>query len=157
MTPRYSSLARIGSFLRPVGMLHIALTVATLGLTLFGAWAWIPAEPPTTGCSLTRNAAWIGVEWVSEPVVLDAVAGLALDTATHRLTTLFPYVTYLKADGIFNSSFDYAAEFVAAYKAIDPQTDLLAWIGIPLATDRPLSGVLLTSARWPGARTRSRR
>jgi len=120
-------------------MLRLFVTVAiVLGVLLTVARAVVPPSPPDRGCALPRNAAWISVEWSAEPSRPESLRKLVTDAATHGLHYLYPYVTYLRADGTFNPTYDYAEEFVVSYKALDPDTTLLAWIGLPLANDRGL-------------------
>jgi hypothetical protein len=118
--------------------LRALVDTGLIAIVLLRVWAWVPAAPPAGACALPRNAAWIGVEWTSEPVDPAAVSTLAHDAAAHHLATLYAYTTYLKADATFNPTFDHAATFVATYKTANPGTDLLAWIGVPLANDRPI-------------------
>jgi spore germination protein YaaH len=79
-----------------------------------------------------RNAAWLGVEWSMEPHSAEQVAALASDLQTLRITTIYVYVSYLKPDGVFNPTYDHAAEFVTNLKAVEPSLDVQAWLGIPL-------------------------
>ena len=106
--------------------------IALLGLAW---WGWVPADAADACPSLPANAAWIGVEWTSQPVDDAAVRELAQATSQRRIRYLFPFTTYLKAGGTFNPTYDHAAAFVTAFRRYNPETQLFAWIGIPLAND----------------------
>ncbi len=113
-----------------VGSLLVALPA--------GLWGWVPPEARDAACVMEQNAAWIGVEWVSEPVDETRVADLAERAAEMHLWTLYPYVTYVRPDGTFNPTYDHADAFVAAFRRHNEETKLLAWIGVPLQNDRIL-------------------
>src|SRR5205085_2558005 len=49
----------------------------------------------------------------------------------HHLRYLFPFTTYMKADGSFNPTYAYAAAFIAHFHHTNRETALLAWIGLP--------------------------
>src|SRR5687768_14048679 len=99
-------------------------------------WAWTPADFSNLNCKFTQNAAWISVDWTSNPVDENEVRQLAESAKSRKLKYLFPYVSYLKADGSFSSSDKYAYEFVSTFRQFNKNTKLLAWIGVPLANNR---------------------
>lgn len=123
-------LLRDKGWLILIGALLVAFPV--------GLWAWVPPDARDAACAMERNAAWIGVEWVSEPVDETRVASLAERASEMHLRTLYPYVTYVKPDGTFNPTYDHAGDFVAAFRRHNEETQLLAWIGVPLENDRIL-------------------
>jgi hypothetical protein len=88
-----------------------------------------------TPCTFINNAAWISVDWTSQPIKPDAVRQLATDAERHHLKYLFPYTTYVRQDG-FSQSYSYAAEFVSEFRKTNHDTKLLAWIGVPLKPTR---------------------
>ena len=99
------------------------------GLT---SWAWVSPEIPIAGCTLERNAAWLSVDWTAEAVDEDAIQQLADDAADRQLCYLFPFATYVQADGSFSPSYGHASEFVMEFRRFNHETQLLAWIGVPL-------------------------
>jgi hypothetical protein len=78
-----------------------------------------------------EHAAWVGVEWTSQPVNHAEVRAFAEQARVARLRWLFPFTTYLKPDGSWSPSYQHAGDFVAAYRRTDPDTRLLAWVGLP--------------------------
>ena len=105
---------------------------------LVSLWGWTSADFSNPQCQLTQNAAWISVDWTSKPVDEVAVRQLAESAQARNLNYLFPYVSYLKADGSFSASYDYAKQFVTTFRKFNKESQLLAWIGIPLANNRPI-------------------
>jgi hypothetical protein len=105
-------------------------------LTLF--WGWTPADFSNPNCKFTQNAAWISVDWISKPINETAVRQLAESAESRNLKYLFPYVSYLKSDGSFSSSYEYASEFVSTFRKFNKHVRILAWIGLPLANNRPI-------------------
>ena len=75
-----------------------------------------------------HNAAWLGVEWSMEPHSLAQIDALARKLQTEQISTIFVYVSYLKADGAFNPTYAHAAEFVSELKAVAPDLDVQAWL-----------------------------
>jgi hypothetical protein len=99
-------------------------------------WGWV--SPRTSNCILPKNGAWISVDWTSQSVSQDAIAQLARDASTRDIHYLFPFTTYLKPDGTFSPSYDYAAAFVSRFHQFEPEIQVLAWIGIPLKNNRSI-------------------
>jgi hypothetical protein len=117
---------------------HLVFGVLAICAFITAYWGWTPSDFSNPECKLTQNAAWIGVDWTSRPVDKADVERLA-DGATQRsIRYLFPYVTYLRADGTFSQSYDHAAEFVGTLRARDDSIKVLAWIGLPLRNPRPI-------------------
>jgi hypothetical protein len=110
----------------------LLVAVLLAGITF---WAWVSPEIPTSGCTLERNAAWIGADWTAETVEGDAIQHLAENAADRQLRYLFPFVTYVQADGSFSPSYGHASKFVVEFRRFNHETQLLAWIGVPLQKD----------------------
>lgn len=75
---------------------------------------------------------WLGVEWVNEPHNPEEIAILADVLTKQQIRYVFVYTTYLKPNGRFNPTYAYAAEFVPTLKAVNPDLNVQAWIGLPL-------------------------
>lgn len=101
-------------------------------------WGWIPHDFSNPKCKFTQNAAWVSVDWTSKPVDETAVRELSESAESRNLRYLFPYVSYLKEDKSFSPSYKYANEFVSTFRKFNNNTRVLAWIGLPLANDRPI-------------------
>ncbi len=110
------------------------LLVAILGG--FSAWAYVPPSGNQGDCTKGNHAAWISVDWTSTPADPIAVDYLGLQSRSYTLDYLYPYTTYLQEDGSFNNTYAYADEFVQAFRAVNSETKLLAWVGIPLKNTR---------------------
>ncbi len=101
-------------------------------------WGWTPADFSNPNCKFTQNAAWVSVGWTSQPVDENAVRQLAESAKSRNLKYLFPYVSYLKSDGSFSLSYQYANEFISTFRKSNKDVRILAWIGLPLANNRPI-------------------
>lgn len=101
-------------------------------------WGWTSADFSNPNCKFTQNAAWVSVDWTSKPVDENAVRQLAESAESRNLKYLFPYVSYLKSDGLFSPSYEYANEFVSTFRKSNKNTRLLAWVGLPLANKLPI-------------------
>ena len=101
-------------------------------------WGWTPADFSNSYCKFTQNAAWISVDWTSQSVDEIAVRQLAERAKSRNLKYLFPYVSYLKSDGTFSPSYQYANEFVSTFRKSNQDVRILAWVGLPLANNRPI-------------------
>jgi hypothetical protein len=111
------------------------LVVGMCGVML---WGWTPTDLSNPNCRLTQNAAWISVDWTSQPVEQAAIQRLAENASSRKIRYVFPYSSYLKADGTFSQSYSYAEEFVSAFRKQDDSIKLLAWVGLPLRNQRPI-------------------
>jgi len=120
-------------FRYPLARLWPLVLVAAL-LTLSVLWAWTPNDVTEPACDRDRNGAWISVDWASQPTNPEAIARLANSARVRGIRYLFPYVSYLKPNGDFNQTYTHAKAFVTAYRRVNPDTKLLAWIGLPLTT-----------------------
>ena len=81
------------------------------------------------------------MEWLHGPQTDAAIATLAHDLSQYRIRTVYVYASYLRADGAFNPTCEYAAAFTQRLKAAYPELSIQAWIGLPLAHDRTPSGI----------------
>ncbi len=116
--------------------LIVAIGVALIALITLICWAWTPLDLSGCGAEVhATHAAWISVDWTSQPVDTLAVTGLAEHTAAHRLHYLLPFTTYLRADGSFSPSYQHASSFVSEFRKHAPDIQLLAWIGLPLKNE----------------------
>ena len=119
--------------------LLIVTLLALLGLLVIGRGCIFRPATSFPGAHFNRgtNAAWLGVEWVNEPHSPEEIAALADDLVRRDIRHVFVYTTYLKSNGVFNPTYDHAAEFNRALKAAQPDLDVQAWIGLPLSQPRP--------------------
>lgn len=78
-------------------------------------WGWVPQTGGSSACMVGEHAAWVGVEWTSQPVNYAEVGAFAEQARVARLRWLFPFTTYLKPDGSWSPSYQHACDFVAAY------------------------------------------
>jgi len=121
------------SYRKPV---FIGVLIVIFALALF--WSWTPDDFSNQNCKFSKNAAWISVDWTSTPVDELAVRQLAESAKSRNLKYLFPYVSYLKSNGSFSPSYKYADEFVSTFRISNTDTQILAWIGLPLANKRQI-------------------
>jgi len=94
--------------------------------------AYDSAAPPSGAYNTGQNAAWLGVEWVSEPQSEGEIARLAATLRRLQITNVFVYASYVKPDGSFNPTFALAADFLARIRLLAPGVSVQAWLGIPL-------------------------
>jgi len=118
--------------MKPKNSVLILLTLIILSVIGLWYWAWIPADISNMDCGLSHNAAWISVDWTSEPIDEVAVKQLALDASERKLHYLYPFTTYVKKEGEFSPSYDYSADFVSTFRQYNQETKVLAWVGVPL-------------------------
>lgn len=120
-------------------MHKIRVITIGLGITAFAVlvcWGWVPKSISNTKCQLTNNAAWIGVDWTSQPTEETTIRKLAESATARRIRYLFPYTTFVKPDGSFSPSYRYARQFVSQFRDFNQDTFLLAWLGVPLKNQR---------------------
>lgn len=107
-----------------------------LTLIIFGLGFWALSDTSETlYCPTVNNAAWISVDWTSQPANELTIEQLAQETSRRKIRYLYPFTTYVRENG-FSPSYDYAEEFVSTFKKFNQQTYLLAWVGIPLKRTR---------------------
>jgi hypothetical protein len=118
------------------------ITVALLSLAVLGRGCIFRPATNFAGAHFNRgaNAAWLGVEWVKEPHGNDEIAALADDLKRREIGYIFVFASYLRADGQFNPTYSYAAEFTRALRGIQPGLNIQAWIGLPLNRPQLLGG-----------------
>lgn len=114
-----------------------------LGLVALGRGCFFRPATNFPGTYFNRgtNAAWLDVEWVKDPHQSDEIVALARDLRQREIRYVFVFVSYLKADGRFNSTYSYAAQFTHALKDAQPDLNVQAWIGLPLNQPRLVGGV----------------
>jgi hypothetical protein len=116
-------------------LVRLGIVVALL-IVGVGAWGYVPPLGNGADCTKGNHAAWLSVDWTSNPVDLTSVRRLRDESSRYRLRYLYPYTTYLQEDGTFNDTYAYADEFVQAFRSVNDDTLLLAWVGIPLRNPR---------------------
>lgn len=90
-----------------------ALAVAVFLVTT----VWAPPTAITPECRLHHNAAWISVDWTSQPVNRDAVQEMMQHAGERQLHYLFPYTTYFKHQGFaLYADWEFSGEDRAAWK-----------------------------------------
>jgi hypothetical protein len=114
----------------------IGISIALSVWVLF--WAWTPVDFSDLNCKFMQNAAWVSVDWTSRPIDETAIRQLAESAESRNLRYLYPYISYLKSNGSFSRSYKYAGEFVGTFHKFNKNTQVLAWIGLPLANNRPI-------------------
>ena len=115
---------------------YIGILIAIFAI--MAVWGWTPANFSNPDCKFTQNAAWVSVDWTSQPVDEMAVKQLAESAKSRNLKYLFPYVSYLRSDGSFSLSYQYTNKFVSTFRRLNKDVRILAWIGLPLANNRPI-------------------
>lgn len=118
-------------------------TLVVLSLSALGRGCIIRPATNFPGAHFNQraNAAWLAVEWVKDPHQSDEIAALAHDLQQREIRYVFVFVSYLKADGRFNQTYSYAAQFTQALKQAQPDLNIQAWIGLPLKQPRFVGGV----------------
>src|SRR5688500_19460184 len=91
----------------------IGVLIVLYVLVLF--WGRTPANFSNPNCKFTQNAAWISVDWTSQPVDEIEVRQLAESAKSHNLKYLFPYVSYLNFYDNFFTSFLYYNYFFITF------------------------------------------
>lgn len=118
-------------------ILYPALLVALLALFVVVArWLWVDASAALSEPRAFQNAAWISVDWTSQPVDDGSIKALAAEVAEQQIDYLYPFTTYVKETGEFSPSYDYAGDFIRAFRQYDQGTKVLAWIGMPVVSKR---------------------
>jgi hypothetical protein len=82
------------------------------------------------------------------------VQTLALGASARHLRYLYPFTTYVKEDGTFSPSHEYAAGFVREFRNSNHDAEILAWIGMPLQNPRPFGPDGWVDLRDPQQRAR---
>jgi len=114
----------------------IVLETIAIFLLILAKWGWVSPDFSEKDCSLEQNAAWISVDWTSKPSSKAAISQLAQQATNKKIRYLYPYTTYVKPDGTFNPTYDFAADFVSQLRELNQETLVLAWVGVPLENSR---------------------
>lgn len=125
--PQKRILSRKTNFLLRFGAFSILLVIVLGRGCLFRPKSSEPGSHYNKG----RNAAWLSVEWVSQPHTITEIVNLVDDLAQRQITTVYIFTTSYKADGSFNATYGYAQEFVSAIKGVNPDLSVQAWVGLP--------------------------
>ncbi|KXK18164.1 MAG: Glycosyl hydrolase family 18 [Chloroflexi bacterium OLB15] len=83
------------------------------------------------------NAIWIGTEWTYEQPDDAAVKELAERLKGHEIGTLYAWVSWLQADNTWRgtTNFENVTNFVAQFRAADPEAELHGWVSLPVEGD----------------------
>ncbi len=113
---------------------RLGVIVAVLVLVIVSRGCVFRPSTNFAGAHFNRgnNAAWLGVEWVKDHHENSEIVALADDLTRREMRHIFVFTSYLRNDGEFNPTYSYAAEFTRALKAVQPQINIQAWIGLPL-------------------------
>ena len=82
---------------------RIAIAVAGLCTITLCWWGWVAPDTMGENCRLDANAAWISVDWTSQPVDPGLVSALAENAAKRKLQYLYPFAAYVKQEGLIGS------------------------------------------------------
>lgn len=109
-----------------------------VGLLVLVGWQFLPpfGEPPIMSEAVNfRRGAWIGIEWAMKPRTSAEISAFAAELHARRITDAYLYVSYLRADGQFNQTYDHARALTDQLRTLVPDIRLLAWIGVPIQID----------------------
>ena len=112
----------------------VCTSLLSLALLVFLFAPPIP-EDLTLARSDLRLATWLSVSWSMKPHDPSQLEQLVEELKALQVSDVYVFVSYLKSDGNFNRSFDFASEFAAALKRNAPGLRLLAWIGLPVSIE----------------------
>ena len=107
-------------------------------------------EDLSLGRADLRLAAWLSVSWSMYPHEASDLQKLTDRLDALAVNDVFVYVSYLKPEGTFNPTYDFAREFVAALKRQAPELRALAWIGVPVSVEGEEPANRLASAEIRG-------
>jgi len=114
-----------------------ALSLFSVILLLLAAVLFLFAPPLPDSLTLARTdlrlAAWLSVSWSMEAPDPEQVEALASELKALGVDDVYVFISYLKADGSFNRTFDFAPAFVASLKRHAPELRAFAWIGLPVS------------------------
>jgi hypothetical protein len=94
-------------------LLLVCILVAPFCLVAPSWTALLAQEYPL---SRSDNAAWLGIEWVNEPVDEMAIRSLASDLQRYGIRTVYVYTTYMRAGNAFGATYAHAPSFVQHLK-----------------------------------------
>ena len=122
---------------RRTRILCLALAVALVILLVSCArWFWVGDAVELSVPRAFRNAAWISVDWTSQPVDEGKVKALVTEASEQQIHHLYPFTTHVQETGEFSPSYDFASDFVRVFRQFDQGTKVLAWIGVPVVSKR---------------------
>lgn len=127
----------LGSMLhlrRPYAVCLVGAVLLVLALVAFLFTPPMP-EDLSLGRADLRLATWLSVSWSMSQYEAAEVMKLTERLAALAVDDVYVYISYLKPDGTFNPTFDFAREFVAALKRYAPELRALAWIGVPVSVE----------------------
>ncbi len=126
----------------------LSLVCALLLLPAVAVFLFAPSVPERLTLARTdlRLAAWLSVSWSMEAHDASQVEGLAGELKALGVDDVYVFISYLKADGSFNRTYDFASEFAAALKRYAPELRALAWIGVPVSLPGAMPASRLRSA-----------
>ena len=127
-------LGSMRSLRRPYAVILLCAALLLLALFVFLFTPPMP-EDSSLGRADLRLAAWLSVSWSMSPHENSDLIELAESLRALAVDDVYVYVSYLKPEGSFNRSFDFAREFVAALKRYAPELRVLAWIGVPVSVE----------------------
>jgi hypothetical protein len=110
-------------------LIVVVIVVAVVARAVF---ARPKTDYPGSDFNRGRNAAWLSVDWVYLPRAEKDVRAMADELKLRQIAYAYIYTSYLRVDGEFNKTFDYAEPFVRAVRQAQPELKVLAWIGLPL-------------------------
>ena len=115
----------------------VILLCAALLLLAFIAFLFTPPMPEDSslGRADLRLSTWLSVSWSMYPHEAFELIELAERLQALAVDDVYVYVSYLKPEGKFNRTFDFAREFVAALKRYSPDLRAFAWIGVPVSIE----------------------
>ena len=123
----------------PHRRLIAALSLVSILLILPASVVFLFTPPITGDLTLADRelhlATWLGVSWSMQSSDRALVRQLADELIALRVSDVYVYVSYLKADGRFNQTFEFAPDFLAELKRNAPDLRALAWIGVPVSVE----------------------
>lgn len=112
----------------------ICAVLLILALIVFLFTPPIP-EDLSLGRADLRLATWLSVSWSMSPHEASDILKLTERLQVLAVDDVYVYVSYLKPEGTFNPTYDFAREFVAALKRRAPELRALAWIGVAVSVE----------------------
>ena len=106
---------------RFVGISLVCLSLLLLALAVFLFAPPLPDDMSLTRADL-RLATWLGVSWSMSPHEPAQLEKLAASLNALQVDDVYVFVSYLRSDGSFNKTYDFASEFVAALRRNAPGT-----------------------------------
>lgn len=114
------------------------LLLILIGLVaIFFLYVFWPAPSFTPLPRATTFAVWMSVTWSMDAHTDAEIIELAEALQEHNVNELYVYVSYLKADDQFNSTYDQASDFTQRFRTVAPDITLYAWVGVPINVEQP--------------------